>query len=245
VDKLVETARRTPDTPPDTSRLALGASLETREALPLNEATVRRVFDALHQVLTQGFPAVRTDLLNIGLAAMHKEGFLLEMVRDTVADRGNSYCARPMPWGGSKILELGACRCSRPSPWPGAGAQTLCGRRPGIGAIVRCALLAESGSRTGAGNDLFVLRHDLALHRAAVPVLRRRRLPGHYAIRAFRRSGWWCASAATTLWPRSKAIRGPACRRRSRALALVPLELLARQQGHTPAGMDWRQTSWT
>ena len=29
------------------------------------------------------------------------------------------------------------------------------------------------------------------------------------------------------------------------ALALAPLELLARQHGHAPSTMDWRQMVWT
>ena len=251
VDKLVETARRTPDTPPDTSRLALGASLETREALPLNEATVRRVFDALHQVLTQGFPAVRTDLLNIGLVAMHKEGFLLEMVRDTVADRGKFVLRTAHALGvEAKSLSFWCMQMLAPiamargrvlkpfvdgAPW-NRGFCPVCGSWPSLSRVkdgvreMTCSFCATTWRFTapqcpfcdavGTRRQVYAMP-DFPTERVVV----------------CQRCNHSLAEIEGDPWPgMSPEVAG---------LALVPLELLARQQGHTPAGMDWRQTSWT
>ena len=88
VDGLEASARQVPDTPPDVSRLGLGGCLEPRDALPLDEAGLRRVFDALHQLLIDGFPSARGDLMHIGMLAVRKQGFLLQVIRDMLGDRG-------------------------------------------------------------------------------------------------------------------------------------------------------------
>ena len=65
VDSLVEEGKGQPAPKPDLTKLGLGGALEPHDTLPLDASGVRRVFEALQQVLVNGFPAVRGDLMGV------------------------------------------------------------------------------------------------------------------------------------------------------------------------------------
>jgi FdhE protein len=247
---LVDAARRVPDTVPDVSRLGLGGCLEPRDALPLDEALLRRVFDALHQLLTQGFPAARTDLLNIGVAATRKEGFLLETVRDLLADRGQFVLraahalgveARTLNFWGVQLLTPIAMARGRvlkahvtDAAW-NRGYCPVCGSWPGISRVkdgireMTCSF-CETTWRFVSSQCPFCETSGVRGQTYAMPGFATER------VVVCRRCNHYLAEIEGDPWPGMSP--------EVAALALAPLELLARQQGHAPASLDWRQTSW-
>lgn len=251
VDALVDTARGGPDTAPNTTRLGLGGCLESRDALPLDEAMLRRVFDALHQVLTQGFPGARTDLLNIGVAATRKEGFLLEIARDMLADRSQFVLraahalgveARTLSfWCVQMLTPLGMARGRVLRPHVGdavwnRGYCPVCGSWPGIARVrdgareMTCSFCATTW-RYASSQCPFCEASGTRGQTYAMPGFATER------VVVCRRCNHYLAEIEGDPWPGMSP--------EVASLALVPLEMLARQQGHTPGSMDWRQTAWT
>ncbi len=251
VDKLVAAADQVPDSPPDVSRLGLGACLEPREAMPLDEATLRRVFEALHQVLVDGFPGARGDLMHIGLLANRKEGFLIEVMRDMLGDRGRfvsqaAYSLGVEPrtlsfWCVQMLTPIAMARGRvlgayvEQSAW-NRGYCPVCGAWPGLARV-------EGGARVmTCASCAFTWRYSRPQCPFCDAVGARGQafiVPGFEAERVV-----VCRRCNHTL-PEIVGEPFPGMRPEIEALVLAPLELLARQHGHAPASMDWRQTSWT
>lgn len=250
VHQLVEEARRQPCGELDLSRLGLGAPLEPRDAFPLDEGGIRRVFEVLHPVLSQGFPSVRSDLANIGLAVTRKEGFLLEVVRDVLGDRQKALFttayalgveARTLVFWCIQMLTPLAMARGRllgalvPEGIWNRGYCPVCGswpsvtRRHGIDQDMTCAYCSTTWRFT---------YQQCPFCDASGPSGQAYAMPGHDTERVVvcQRCNHFLGEITGDPFPGMSP--------EVEALALAPLEILARQHGHTPATMDWRQMLW-
>jgi len=235
---------------PDPVRLGQGACLEARDEFPLDPRALRRVFAELQPVLTQGFRDARTDLLVIGRTAAVEEAFLLEAAAHMLADRRQAFMrlahslgVAPQVfgfWCVQLLTPLAMARGRRLAglvagvPW-NRGYCPVCGSWPGImrrdgpGGEMTCSFCAATWRFE---------RRECPFCEAPGPSGQVYAVPGFDAeqVVACRR----CNHYLARIEGESLAGYAPEVA----ALALAPLELLARQHGHSPATMDWRQMAW-
>jgi FdhE protein len=246
-------AREAGDAPvprPDPVRLGQGACLLPRDEFPVDRPSLRRVFEALHPVLAAGFRDIRTDLLNLGQAACREPEFLDEAVAHMLADRraalvalGHSLGVDPRVLGFWCVQLVTPLAMARGSILAGsvAGAAwnrgycPVCGSWPGY-AVRGEAGLAMTCSFCAAG-WLFT-RRECPHCEAPGPQGQAYAVPGCESERvaACRRCNHYLGELS------AGALPGMATE--VAALTLTPIELLARQHGHMPATMDWRQMVW-
>jgi len=249
VDSLVEEGKGQPAPKPDLTKLGLGGALEPHDTLPLDASGVRRVFEALQQVLVNGFPAVRGDLMNIGAVAAGKEGFLMELARDMLGDRqrflirtAHSFGVDPLVLGFWCIQILTPLAMARgrllrglvPDGVWNRGYCPVCGSWPSLahhtetGRMMTCSFCASRWQVTlpecpfcgAAGPFGQVAMPGVATERLVI-----------------------CQNCHHYLGE----IVGepfPGMSPEVEALSLAPLEFLVRQQGGSPANLDWRQMLW-
>lgn len=251
VDELVEIAGRTPDAPPDASRLGLGGCLEPRDAMPLTEAALRRVFDVLNQRLIEGFPWARGDLMHIAMLARRKEGFLIQIMRDMLGDRGkfvsqaayslgveprtlSFWCMQmltPVAMARGRVLGAHVDQ----SAW-NRGYCPVCGAWPGHARLREASreLTCSSCGQVWTYTQPVCPYCDTGGARSQAIAL-----PGFETERVV------VCRRCNHYLPEIEGEPFPGLSPEVEALVLAPLELLARQRGHSPACMDWRQTSWT
>jgi len=250
VETLYQTGMAGPAPLVDLPRVGQGACLEPRDAFPLDCVALRQVFEALHPVLTAGFRSVRTDLLVIGQVAAGQHDFLETAAADMLADRRQAFLrlahslgvdARVFGfWCVQMLTPLAMARGRQLAPIVAAipwnrGYCPVCGSWPGLrrreddGARMTCSFCATSWRFD---------RRECPFCEVPGPSGHVYALPGFEAERvvACRRCNHYLAELE------EQALAGYAPE--VAALALTPLELLARQQGHAPATMDWRQMVW-
>jgi|GEM_PF-2443088 len=234
----------------DKVRMGQGAPLEQRDAIPMDEAMLRRIFEALQQTLLESFPAARADLMNIGMAADRKEGFLLEVARDMMGDRQKLVInmahtfgvdARVMGFWCIQLLTPLAMARGRvlhdlvPEDIWNRGYCPVCGSWPSLahrhetGRDLTCSFCSTTWHYTADACPF------CDAEGASGQVMA---LPGNQTERLV-----VCSNCRQYLGE----IVGepfPGMTPEVEALALAPLELLARQQGLAPANLDWRQMLW-
>ncbi|MHC1789824.1 formate dehydrogenase accessory protein FdhE [Solidesulfovibrio sp.] len=250
VAALAQAAAGAPAPRPDPVRLGQGACLEPRDEFSLDRVGLRRSFESLHAVLAASFRDIRTDLLNLGQAACQEPELLAEAVAHLLADRraalvalGHSCGVDPRVlgfWCVQLVTPLAMARGRLLGPlvagtaW-NRGYCPVCGSWPGYavrgsaGLVMTCSFCAADWRFTrrecpyceapGPSGQVYVVPGQDA---ERVVVCRR---CNHYL-------GELSADALSGLAPDIAA------------LALAPIELLARQHGHAPATMDWRQMVW-
>ncbi len=235
---------------PDPVRLGQGACLEPRDEFPLDSGALRHVFETLQPVLAQGFRDVRTDLLVIGRAAATEEGLLSEAAMHMLADRRQAFLKLAHSlgvasqtfgfWCVQLLTPLAMARGRQLAglvaevPW-NRGYCPVCGSWPGIvrrdshGGEMTCSFCAATWRFS---------RRECPFCEAPGPSGQVYAVPGFEAERvvACRRCNHYLAELG------EDALPGYAPE--VAALAVAPLELLARQHGHAPATMDWRQMAW-
>ncbi|WP_211922506.1 formate dehydrogenase accessory protein FdhE [Solidesulfovibrio aerotolerans] len=251
VDALVLAGPPLPLPQADPARLGQGACLEPRDEFPLDRVALRRSFETLHLVVAAAFRNNRADLLNLSQVADQEPEFLSEAVGHLLADRrsalvglGHSCGVDPRVlgfWCVQLITPLAMARgrqigglvaglawnrgyCPVCGSWPGYAV------RDGDGLEMTCSFCAASWRFT---------RHECPYCEAPGPSGQVYVVPGQEAerVRVCRRCNHFLGEfAAESL---------PGLTSEVAALALAPLELLARQHGHAPATMDWRQMVWT
>lgn len=250
IDALALAARPAPAPRPDPVRLGQGACLEPRDEFPLDRAALRRSFETLHLVLAASFRDVRTDLLNLGQVASQETEFLPEAVAHLLADRrsalvglGHSCGVDPRVlgfWCVQLVSPLAMargrqlCRLVAEAAW-NRGYCPVCGSWPGFavrggeGLTMTCSFCAASWRFT---------RRECPYCEAPGPSGQVYAVPGYDTERVVvcRRCNHFLGELA------AEAL--PGLNPEVAALALTPLELLARQHGHAPATMDWRQMVW-
>ena len=251
IDALVAAAPPGPLPCADPVRLGQGACLEPRDEFPLDRAALRRSFETLHLVLAASFRDCRTDLLNLGQVAEQEPEFLSEAVGRLLADQrsalaalGHSCGVDPRVLGFWCVQLVTPLAQARGRQLGGLAAGTawnrgycpVCGSWPGYavresgGLAMTCSFCAASWRFT---------RRECPYCEAPGPSGQVYVVPGHDTERvaACRRCNHFLGErAADSL---------PGLNPEAAALALAPLELLARQHGHVPATMDWRQMVWT
>lgn len=247
---LAERAAGRPVADPDPTRLGLGACLEARDAFPLESEDLDLAFTALQQVLVDGFREARTDLLQLGRAALADAGFLSRVVRDMVGDRQDSLFKTANGLGvDPPVLGFWAIQLLTPvamvrgrllrrhvpeGGW-NRGYCPVCGSWPGLARAhgdereMTCSFcrttwrftLPECPFCEAPGPDGPV---------CAVPGFE-----GERVVTCRRCNHYLAEFEGDSLAELDPQVAG---------LALAPLELLARQHGHVPAAMDWRQMAW-
>jgi FdhE protein len=250
VGELCARVRDVPAPRPDPVRLGQGACLEPRDEFPLDIQALRRVFELLHPILTNGFRDARTDLMVIGQAASRDEWFLQEAAAAMLADRREAFVrmahslgveARVLGfWCVQLLTPLGMARgrllsgLVADAAW-NRGYCPVCGSWPGVmrrdetGGWMTCSFCAAPWRFT---------RRECPYCEAPGPSGQVYAVPGFDAERVVvcRRCNHYLAELV------GDALGDYAPE--ASALALAPLELLARQHGHIPATMDWRQMAW-
>ena len=248
--ELVREAGTAPLPRPDPVRLGQGASLSPREEFPMDRLALRRVFEALHPVLAAGFRDIRADLLNVGQAACREPEFLDEAVGHLLADRraalialGRSLGVDPRVlgfWCVQLATPLAMARgralaplvegmawnrgyCPVCGSWPGHG------RRDESGLVMTCSFCAAAWRFT---------RRECPHCEAPGPQGQVYAVPGYESERVTvcRRCNHFLGELSAEALPGLPP--------EVAALTLTPIELLARQHGHRPATMDWRQMVW-
>ncbi|WP_300158817.1 formate dehydrogenase accessory protein FdhE [Solidesulfovibrio sp.] len=234
----------------DPVRLAQGASLEARDEFPLDEAALERAFEVLQPALVAGFRDVRPDLSAIGQAARAREGFVAEAVRNLLREKKTDLArlahrlgvdARVMTfWATQLVTPLAMARGRRlaglvaEAAW-NRGYCPVCGSWPGYmrrdaaGGVMTCAFCAATWRFS---------RRECPFCEAAGPTAQAYAVPGFDGERvvACRRCNHYLSELQDgDLADYPSELAG---------LALAPLELLARQHGHLPGVMDWRQMPW-
>lgn len=235
---------------PEPVRLAQGACLEPRDELPLSRDDLERAFEVLQPTLTAGFRDVRADLLVIGRAAKADTAFLARVVRETLRDRREALAplanrlgvdVRVLAfWGVQLAAPLTMARGRRLAPlvaetaW-NRGYCPVCGswpgfsRRDGAGGRLTCSSCATVWDFS---------RRECPFCEAPGPSAQMYAVPGFDGERVVvcRRCNHYLAELADgSLADHVSETAG---------LALAPLELLARQHGHLPGSLDWRQMVW-
>lgn len=236
---------------PDSVRLAQGACLEARDEFPLHGCDLERAFEVLQPALTAGFRDVRGDLAVIARTAQVRQGFVEQAARDCLCDRNQSLAraangigvdARVLAfWITELLAPLAMARGRRLSgavaemPW-NRGYCPVCGSWPGFvrreasgGGVMACSFCAATWRFS---------RRECPFCEAPGPSAQVYAVPGFDSERVVvcRRCNHYLAELADDAlagYPPEAA-----------GLALAPLELLARQHGHRPAVMDWRQMPW-
>lgn len=250
VEALHRAGASLPAPRPDPIRLGQGACLEPRDEFPVDPAALRQAFETLHPVLTNGFRDARTDLMVIGRAASCEEGFLPEAAANMLADRRQAFLRLAHSLGvEARVLGFWCIQLLTPlamargrllagfvadAAW-NRGYCPVCGSWPGIlrrgesGGEMTCSFCAATWRFN---------RRECPYCEAPGPSGQVYAVPGFESERVMvcRRCNHYLAE-----------IEGDALADHLpevAALALAPLELLARQHGHTPATMDWRQMVW-
>jgi FdhE protein len=250
VERLSRSApgRLLPD--PDPARLVQGACLEPRDEFPLDRGDLERGFADLHQVLVDGFRDARTDLLHIGRAATEDPAFLSGVARDMLGDRHDALL-RAAHGLGVDARVLGFWAIQLLTPLAMARGRLLGGRVPdeawNRGYCPVCGSWPGIARRSGAARELTCSfcatiwrfgRQECPFCEAPGPAGPVYGVPGftEERVSVCRRCGHYLAEIeGETLAGLAPEVA---------ALALAPLELLARQHGHAPATMDWRQMIW-
>lgn len=251
VEELVAADDALPAPQPDLVRLTQGACLEPRDAFPLDVRALERAFETLQPVMTAGFRDIRTDLLTVGRAVMADKDFLRKMASGLLHDRrqeltqagyGMGIAPRVLGfWGVQLLTPLAMARGRRLAPlvaeasW-NRGYCPVCGSWPGMlrredanGGTFTCSFCATRWRFT---------RRECPYCEAPGPSGQAYGIPGFEGERVVvcRRCNHYVAELdANTLEDIAPEVAG---------LALVPLEHLARQNGHPAATMDWRQMVW-
>lgn len=250
VDALVEEFRKQPLPEVDAAQVGQGAPVEQRDAIPVDASLMRRIFETLHPVLVESFPSARADLMNIGMVADQKEGFLVEVARDMLGDRqkfviraahSQGVDARVMGFWSIQMLTPLAMARGRllrplvPEGW-NQGYCPVCGSWPSL------SRLAESGARdltcSFCSSTWRFTKDVCPICGAEAAALHVVAMPGSETEHLL-----WCSNCQHYLGE----IVGdpfPGMAPEVEALSLSPLELLARQQGQAPANLDWRQILW-
>ena len=250
VDALLADGDQAPMPRPDPVRLGQGACLEPRDEFPLDREALTRSFQTLQPVLSASFRDVRTDLLNLGQVASLEPEFLPEAVGHLLADRrealvrlGHSCGVDPRVlgfWCVQIVTPLAMARGRRlggltaEAAW-NRGYCPVCGSWPGhaargeAGLEMTCSFCAASWRFT---------RRECPYCEAPGPSGQVYVVPGYDAERVA-----VCRRCNHFLGERT-AESLPGLHPEVAALVLTPLELLARQHGHAPATMDWRQMVW-
>ncbi|WP_428567353.1 MAG: formate dehydrogenase accessory protein FdhE [Solidesulfovibrio sp. DCME] len=251
---LVEVLRHAgaalPGPRPDPVRLSQGACLEPSDELRILPADLERVFEVLQPVLSSGFREVRGDLAAIARAAQADGAFTARVVGETLRDRreGVAGMAHRLAvdervlafWGVQLVAPLAMARGRRLAPllaetaWnrgycPVCGAWPGHARRDAGGVRLTCASCATVWR---------FARPECPFCEAPGPSAQVYAVPGFDGERvvACRRCNHYLAELTEeALGDYPPEVAG---------LALAPLELLARQHGHVPAVMDWRQMPW-
>lgn len=250
VASLVLAGSGLPAPAPDPARTGQGACLEPRDEFSLDASSLERAFEVLQPVLSAGFREVRSDLLTIGRVAAGEDGFLPELAGDMLRDRREAVTRtaaslgvdpRVLGFFGVELLtplamargrQLGGL--VRDAAW-NRGYCPVCGSWPGImrrqasGGEMTCSFCAATWRFT---------RRECPYCEAPGPSGQVYAVPGFEAERVMvcRRCNHYLAEIE------GDALAGYAPE--VAGLALAPLELLARQHGHVPATMDWRQMVW-
>lgn len=250
VAALAQAGSAAPLPRPDPARLGQGACLEPRDEFPLDRAALRRSFETLHAVLAGSFREARTDLLNLGQAACQEPELLYEAVAHLLADRraalvalGHSCGVDPRVmgfWCVQLVTPLAMARGRLLGPLVAEAAWNrgycpVCGSWPGYamrgkaGLTLACSFCAATWRFT---------RRECPHCEAAGPSGQVYAVPGHEAERVAvcRRCNHYLGELSADALPGLAPDIA--------ALALTPIELLARQHGHVPATMDWRQMVW-
>jgi FdhE protein len=250
VAELLSDAAAIPAPMFDPARLGQGACLEPRDEFPVERAALRRAFEVLQPVLTNGFRDARTDLMVIGQAAATDDEILSEAVAGMLGDRrqalahlANSLGVEPRVLGFWCVQLLTPLAMARGRVLSGVVADAawnrgycpVCGSWPGImrrsesGGLMTCSFCATTWLFT---------RRECPYCEAPGPSGQVYAVPGFESERVMvcRRCNHYLAEIA------DDALSN--CAPEVAALALIPLELLARQHGHIPATMDWRQMVW-
>lgn len=235
---------------PDPIRLGQGACLEPRDEFPLDRLTLQRSFETLHTVLAGSFRDARVDLLNLGQAACQEPELLYEAVAHMLADRraalvglGHSCGVDPRVlgfWCVQLVTPLAMARgrllgpLLAEIPW-NRGYCPVCGSWPGFavrggtGLVMHCSFCAASWRFT---------RRECPYCEAPGPTGQVYVVPGYDTERVAvcRRCNHFLGELTDVALPDLTP--------EIAALVLAPIELLARQHGHVPATMDWRQMVW-
>lgn len=240
----------TPTPSPDPVRLAQGACLEPRDELPLDRDALARTFEVLQPPMAAGFREARTDLLALGRAGQADAAFVGRVVREVLRD-GRHVLAelahrlgvdpRVLTFWGVQLatpLTLARGRFLAPlvatAAW-NRGYCPVCGswpgfaRREGEGLGLVCSSCGTSWRFT---------RRECPYCEAPGPSVQAYAVPGFDGERVVvcRRCNHYLGELDAT----ALADHGP----EAAGLALAPLELSARQYGHLPAALDWRQMPW-
>ncbi len=250
VESLAGREPYAPAAPVDPARLGQGAPLEPRDAFPLDPEALKRTIAVLQPVLTAGFREVRTDLIHIGLAAHRDADFSMAMAAGMLTDKWDALMqgARQLA---VEPKTLGFWCIQMLTPLALARGRLLAGRVAGAawnrGYCPVCGSWPSLARVRGAGRDLTCSfcgvtwrfeRRECPYCEAPGPAGPVFGVPGFEAERVgvCRRCNHYLAeldgNAFADLNPEVAA------------LVVAPLELLARQHGHTPATMDWRQMVW-
>ncbi|MEA4856486.1 MAG: formate dehydrogenase accessory protein FdhE [Solidesulfovibrio sp.] len=250
VDVLRCAGASLPGPRPDPMRLSQGACLEPRDELAVLPADLERAVEVLQPAISSGFREVRPDLAAIGRAALADAAFAARVVGETLRDRRRAVAALAHPlgvdervlafWGVQLATPLAMARGRRLGPlvaeaaWnrgycPVCGAWPGHARRDGGGVRMICSSCATAWRFS---------RPECPFCEAPGPSAQVYAVPGFDGERvvACRRCNHYLAELVEdALADYAPEVAG---------LALAPLELLARQHGHIPAVLDWRQMPW-
>jgi FdhE protein len=250
VAELAAQSARQPIPMPDPTRLGLGACLEARDAFPLEPEGLNLVFSALHQVLVDGFRDARIDLLCLGRATAGDANFLPQVARSMVGDRHDELLRMAHGLGveaqilGFWIIQMltplamargRLLREAVPDEVWNRGYCPVCGSWPGL---ARQRGADREMTCSFCATTWLFRRQECPFCEAPGPSGQGYAVPGFEQERVLtcRRCNHYLAEIS------EESLAG--LDSEVAALALAPLELLARQNGHSPATMDWRQMVW-
>lgn len=250
VDALVQRAAGQARPEVDPARLGMGACLEARDAFPVDPVALGMAFSALHQMLVDGFRDARVDLLQIGRAATAEADFLPGVARKMLGDRhdelfrtahGLGVEARVMGFWIIQMLTPVAMARGRllregvPEDAWNRGYCPVCGSWPGFSRV-------RDGEREMTCSFCLSSWH---FRRRECPYCEASDSLGQvYAVPGFERERVGICQRCNHYLAEFEGDSLAELDPQVAGLALAPLEVLARQHGHTPATMDWRQMAW-